>query len=270
MKKISYLLLLAMSMAIFTSCTSSNNSTNPITGNQFPLSTGNYWVYDVIPFDSTGAPAQSSEYFDSTYVASTSVENVLTMQGVTVFNVNHIYSNSNPNTSEQYYTNSDGIYNKFNGLSGFNGNLFGINILDSLHLDWMLYIDYNNSTWTSLAPQTITFNNIPLPQVGNVDLSITFTMVGTKSTTKQFTIQGSNITAQGYISTIKITGNIKVFSLAGTIIPIPESDIVTNAYYASGIGLIYSKTDNATIGLPGLYSTTILGSVKTLVRYKVQ
>lgn len=269
MKKLSYFLLLAMSIAIFTSCTSSNNnSTNPTTGNQFPLSIGNYWVYDAFPLDSTGAPAQSSEYFDSTYVASTSVANVLTMQGVTVFNVNHVYSNNDPNTSEQYYTNSDGIYNKFNGLSGFSGNLLGINILDSLHLDWMLYIDYNNSTWTSITPQTITLSNIALPQVGNADLTFTFTMVGAKSTTKQFTIQGSNITAQGYTSTIKITGSIKPLSL-GRSIPIPEIDIVTNAYYASGIGLVYSKTDNATIGLSGFFTTTIPGSVKTLVRYKV-
>jgi hypothetical protein len=271
MKKVIFSILFVATIALLSSC-SSDNSTNPTTnGKPLPLSQGNYWIYDNYSLDSTNTKVASSKTTDSVVIKQTFVEDVLTYKGVTVYESETTNSASQFPMTTRYYTNDNGIYQKFSSIPGFPSDLFGLKLGDLVNIGWILYIDTKNPSWVSLPEQSLTLDSLQIPQAGNIKLTLKFSMNGTKGTTKQFTINGKNFTGQGYVTSIKITGTVTLLDIPRLPpVPLSEINIPTTTYYVDGIGMVYSKSDSFKVSIGTFFNQTFEGTERTLIRYNVK
>lgn len=271
MKKVLYTFLFVASLAIFASC-SSDNSTNPTTtGKPLPLSQGNYWVYENYTLDSTNNRVASSMTIDSTYITQTFIEDVLTNKGVTVYESETKNSGTQIKTTTRYYSNDNGIYQKFTSIPGFPSDLFGLKIGDMINIGWILYVDLKNANWVSFPEQSISIDSINIPNAGNINLTLKYSMSGSKGTTKQFTINGKTYTGQGYNTNIIITGTVKLLDIPILPpVPISEINVPTTLYYVDGIGLVYSKSSSFKVSISTFFNQTFEGTERNLIRFNVK
>lgn len=224
MKKIALLLL--ASAAFMTSCSDDSNSdNNTVTdADYFPLSTGNYWTYDV-----TGAVSGR----DSLYIA-----------GDTVINSKIYKKFKTP--AVPFGSVSSSLAN--NGLRKENGKLLvsgstGFELVEGIPFnvtltDFVVFKE-NAADNEELASISGTLQQ----QFGEYPLTFTYTLKTTAVTTlPTYTVDGTVYTN---VKSVKTILNLKIGAVfSGVTIPVMTSqDVVTSTqYYAKDKGIVHATT----------------------------
>ncbi len=254
---------------IFLISCSDDNTTQPTTEqNFFPLNLNNYWVYENYQLDSAGNKVLATKAIDSMIVAKQETEDVLTMKSVKISVAKHYYTNKDSEDQKLYYS-KDALYQKFDQIPGLGAELFGIKIKDYIPLDWVLLVDFKNTNWTIIPQGSVKIPDQTIPGAGKVDLDLSYTLVGTKGGTKQFTISGKQYTANEYKLSFKLSGNVILKDLFDAKVPISEITFPTSMYFVDGLGMVYTKTDGVNINIAGVVNQRVDGNESVLVRYNV-
>lgn len=256
-------------VAIFTlfSC-SEDNSTNPTTEtNYFPNVVGNYWTYENYETDSVNNKILASKITDQVTLDRQETENVMTINNASISVLKHSYSDGS-NSEQKVFYQGDVFYQKLDQLPGLGIDLFGVKISDFIDIAWVKLIDFKNSTWVILPKDTIKIENVQIMTGVNTDINIYFGINGRQGSTKQFTVNNKTITANEYITSIDISGNVILKDLMGISVPLTSTSIATSFYFADGVGLVGTKTLATKINVAGYVNQTINGNEFTLINYK--
>ncbi len=178
------------------------------------------------------------------------------------------YTYKDSEEQKLYYT-KDALYQKFDQIPGLGAELFGVKISEYIPLNWVLLIDFKNTSWTIIPQGNVKIPDQTIPGAGRVDLDLTYTLVGAKGGTKQFTISGKQYTANEYKLSFKLSGNVILKDLFGAKVPISEITFPTSMYFVDGIGMVYTKTDGVNINIAGVVNQRVDGNESILMRYNV-
>lgn len=223
------LLLLAVGFAFLVSCSSSDESDNAaVEANFMPITTGNYWVYDVSGTDNLSGR-------DSLYVAND-----------TVINTNTYKKFKTLATPAGFFSNTL----RGNSVREVNGKLLltggaGVNVGNALPVDLALtdfvVFDKNAATDQQLSSVSGTITQ----ELQGFPLTINYTLKSTAGVDAPIYIAPDN-TEYTNVKAVKTVLNLTITTtFAGFPITIlPSQDVVNSMqYYADGIGMVYANTN---------------------------
>lgn len=254
--KFKFILSFAAMVVVLWSC--KDNTTNPpaSTKNYYPMTVGNYWVYQDYETDSLGNIIQNKMSIDSTYISGQTTKLgkqayvFVTTTNDTAPSENYFYKDAAKLYTFSNFINSDATSNFFN-------------ISDR----WVLLADDNGSQWT-VFDTTVT--NLPLDFGGNtVNMSGRLTFSGQKGGMTTV-IWGKNkdksLQAQEFITNVKFTGTVTVL--------VPFNITMTSAihtYYADNIGPVKTKMDPFKISTDLPIGSQTMGGYETfMINYNVK
>lgn len=250
------------------SCSDDNSNTPTTEQNFFPLTIGNYWVYENYQLDSAGNKITASKAIDSMVIVKQEIEDVLTIKNANISEAKHYYSYKDAEDQKLYYT-KDALYQKFDQIPGLGATLFGVKISEYIPLSWVMLVDFKNQNWTIIPQGNVKIADQTIPTAGRVDLDLNYTLVGTKGGTKQFTINGKQYTGNEYKLAFKLSGNVILKDLFNAKVPISEITFPTSMYFVDGVGMVYTKTDGVNINIAGVANQRVDGNESILVRFNV-
>ncbi|WP_417368940.1 hypothetical protein [Flavobacterium beibuense] len=227
MKKNHYLLLL-LSLFIFSCSNDDDNSSNPTdVNNAIPLSTGNYWVYDVDVAGTTGR--------DSLYIANDTTINNTTYK--------KFKTESFPMGFYSMALNNNALRNVDGKLLLSGGIDTGIPEipLDLTVSDFVIF-DPNAATGSILS----TFNGQNEQELEGYDISVSYSLTteAGDNYTSYTTPDGqsyNNVKAVTVKLSLKVVVSIPDIPFPFTILP-TQDVLVSTQYYANGIGMVHTTT----------------------------
>ena len=262
MKKIILLILAGIAPFIFWSCSDDDTPVNPGTSNYFPMTIGNYWVYEKYGLDSNNNRISTTLQIDSVYCNATTQE-VINNTTQTVYTYTH-HSSALANPDQQFYVSNDQIYQKYQILPGLDLTSLGFNVRDYIPIDWMLLIDQKNANWTSFPKQTINIPSLNIPNIS--DLSLNLEMIGKSVGTGTFIYQNKTINTKNYELDWNVSGTLKSGNFT---VAIPAFTLKTVYKLADGIGIVSIITNSQKVSIMGLTSFQFKGSETSLIRSKI-
>jgi hypothetical protein len=218
---------------LFLSCSSDNSSGNDtgITSTSFPLSTGNYWTYDVYNQATTNTPESFGR--DSLYVPNDTIIGGITYKKMKTLNLaSGFYSGTLANNGVRI----DGSKVRVSGSLAFNAGLptsLAFSVSDFIILKEGASVGEELSSTSGSFEQT--FDTYPL----------TFTYTLKSVSDGSLSSYSSNGTSYTDITKTKVILNLKITTtIAGIPITVmPSQDVlVSNQFYSKNIGLVYNKT----------------------------
>ena len=228
--KIKCFLSFLVAVFVFSSCSNENNSGGD-SGNYFPLTSGNYWNYDV--------EGQTTNR-DSLYVANDTLINTISYKKMkTKILATGFFSNSLRNNGLK----TNGSLVELTGGLAFD---LGLNL--PINLNVSNFIIFKNN---AVANEQLTTTNGTFTQnLGTFPLTFTYTLksIGDGSLS---TFTSPDGTTYNDIQKSKIILNLKVTTtttIPGTSFPVTlnlldTQDVVTaTQYYSKNIGMVYNNT----------------------------
>jgi hypothetical protein len=227
MKYLKYLLLASLAAFMFVSC-SDDDDDNPINNNNntdlyFDAQNGDWWIYYNAGLDQNEDEVDT--YHDTTKAVET--KDFTDANGITKNTT--VYETKTTESSEtetSYFSETkSGIWTTTDFI--LPEDLGEIDLpIDVIAGIWIKIIDRENNNWTVF--EEITIEDVPIPGLGNQDVS--YEVLGEFAGTESRQVMGSNMNVDHYEITTKIS-----VTLLGSPISI---DILSNLYFANGIGLV--------------------------------
>ncbi|MUV03797.1 hypothetical protein GN157_08760 [Flavobacterium rakeshii] len=226
MRKNHYLLLL-LSLFII-SCSNDDDSNGSQVNNAIPLSTGNYWVYDVNVAGTTGR--------DSLYIANDTVINAITYK--------KFKTKDFPIGFYSIALNNNALRNVDGKILLSGGIDTGIpEIPVDLTVSDFVVFDPNAVTGSILS----TFNGQNEQELEGFDVNISYALTAEAGDnyTSYSTPDGqsyNNVKAVEVKLSLKVAVTIPDVPIPFTILP-TQDVLISTQYYANGIGMIHTVTD---------------------------
>lgn len=252
MKRLSIALALVAAIG-FSSCTEESTTTPTATTTvNLPMKAGNYWIYNTYELDSITSAKSGTPSIDSMYCVG---EGTYNGKKSSMF-ITDVVQFPSPVQHDTSYFYSDGskLY-EWMDFSGF--ALPGVENFVA-PTTWALIADADaTGSWTILN-QTVPKVKLEL-NGSQVELDVTIKVNAQKGTTAQYTVAGSNRTAQEYVVTTSITAS-----------SLEITTIKAHYFYIPNYGLAEMKVEPAKIGFSGVTLFRLQGSLSELQRLMVQ
>lgn len=227
-------LLSLITIISLSSCSSdSDSNTNPIDEPTLflPVTTGNYWTYDVL--------TQGETTRDSLYVANDTLISGVNHKKLKTLNLpNGFYSNSLRNNGLRV----DGSTVKMSGAASFG---FGIGDPISFNLTDFILLKQNSIVNDQLSSVSGSFSQT----VEGYPLDFTYTLKSINDgDLLSFTSPNSdvytNVRKTKIILNLRITSTQTVGGFPITVTLLAPQDVITSTqYYSEGIGMVYTNTN---------------------------
>lgn len=240
-------------LALLVSCgEDDSNGTGPSTQKSyFPVTTGSWWIYFNYDIDSAGNKITDTEYYDTARIVGKQTINGKLAAIITSHN-----SRDEVDTSYFAFEN-----NKLYTLMDF----YSSDFFDFPASQWVPIADFNASSWKILPDTTLPPVDIPMPD-GNLKLTATISIDGSKGGQKNITVKGKSIVCQEIINTTKM---IMKFEIPGVPIPISATtNVKMYLYFGENIGLVARRVDPTLINVTFMQEW-IDGSYGELVDYYI-
>jgi hypothetical protein len=247
-----HVLIFAFPILVFlVSC--KEDSTGPGTQKTyFPTATGSWWIYLNYGIDSAGYKIPETEYYDTSKIVGTQTINGKSA----VVMVSH---NSMGESDTSYFAFEN---NKLYTFLDFFSNEF----FDFGKSQWILIADFNGTSWSILPDTTLPPVEIPIPDIGNVKLTATISINGSKGSQSNITVKGKSVVSQEILNTVKM---IMKFEIPGVPIPLTTTtNVVMHLYFVENIGLVRLHVDPTSINLT-IIQQWIDGSHSEIVDYYI-
>jgi hypothetical protein len=223
--------IIAFAMTLLSACSSDDSTAgNGNATDYFPLTTGNYWTYDVV--------GEALQNRDSLYVANDTVITTQTYKKMETLNVPFGFST---NSLRNNGLRKEGDVVFVTGAAGLNlGNTLPINLSLSDFIIFKESATLNQQLSSVTGTLTQDFQGYPL----TIDYTLKTTAL---ETLPSFTSDDNTVYTD--VKKVKLTLNVKVTTLvtvSGFTVPVPllnSQDVVTSIqYYAKNIGMVYTNT----------------------------